>query len=116
MKRPRLPSGDIVSGFPSDELPPPAPPPRPAPPPPPPRPARRPAAAVAGVAKLAHSPASDVQTVRVFLTGSTSTVWVVPSASVVRYQNRSSGNHVGATLPPTTRPLRFAARNFSARA
>src|SRR5215831_15171963 len=53
-----------------------------------------------------------VHTCRLLFAGSTRIVCVVPSASVVRYQNRSSApagadSHVGATAPPTTSPVRF---------
>src|SRR5262245_39322500 len=122
---PRVPSGDIASGLPSDDVPAlPARPPRP-----PPRPCV--AAAVSRALGSGQPGIAGAQTVRVLLAGSTRIVCVDPLESTVRYQKRSSldwarddpealegssGIQFAATLPPTTSPATAGARNDSARA
>src|SRR5262245_61566084 len=113
MNTPRLPSGDVLSGAPPPAPPRPPPPPPPARPPRPPAP-RPPAPAPPASVKFAHSAIAGVQTVFVFATGFTMIVCAVPSASVARYQKRSSGSHVAFTVPPVTRPLNPPPRNFAA--
>src|SRR3954470_9016895 len=92
-----VPSGDITA-FPAALPRPPPPPPRP---PRPPRPPPAPASAALGTPGQFECDAS--QTVRVLAAGSTSTNSAL--FAPVRYQNRSSGSHVAAAFPPTTRPL-----------
>src|SRR4029450_14058917 len=88
---PRFPSGQIASGAPVELVAPP-PPPRP-----PPRPPRPPVGAVSPEIRApAHSVAAAGQASRFFVMGSMTTI-SDPLAVELRYQNRQSAMHTGAT-------------------
>src|SRR5262249_34426332 len=106
---PREPSGESASGLLSDDVAPP-PPPRPPRPPPAPRPPRPPPAG----SRVQSTPAA-AQSANAFrdrFAGSTTTI-SLPLLVGLRNQKRPSGSHTGATVPPTTSPATFGARNFS---
>ena len=73
----------------------------------PPRPAPAPSAA------WGNEPVSAaVIGMRVFFTGSTRRSSTAPSALVRRYQKRSSGSQLAATVPPTTNSIETGAEKF----